>query len=94
MAYESGLRTKFRQALKIALAAHFTAATEADDLTITIPFEDGQLDGPQERNIGCVWFDSVRPHRNDWNNWINRIDRHRTRQNRRHVTCALCVYRA
>lgn len=61
MASES-LRTRFRHALQIALAAHFKAAG------LDIAFEGGVIEGPQERNIGCVWFDSKRPQGRDGNN--------------------------
>jgi len=57
-----GLRSQFRRALQIALAAHFTAAG------LELEFEGGTIEGPQERDIGCVWIDTVRPHRADWNN--------------------------
>jgi len=62
VAFEQGFRTKFRKALQIHLSAFFTAAE------LPIAFEDGLLEGPQERDVGCVWFDNVRPHRADWNN--------------------------
>lgn len=32
------------------------------------PIEGGVLEGPQDRHVGCVWFDTVRPHRSDANN--------------------------
>lgn len=56
------LRGKFRKALQVHLAAHFKAAG------LELPFEGGVIEGPQERDVGCVWFDTVRPHRADWNN--------------------------
>ena len=63
MASEPSLRTKFRQALQIALAAHFKAAG------LEIAFEPGIIEGPQsDRDIGCVWFDSKRPQARDGNN--------------------------
>lgn len=62
MASES-LRGKFRRALRIALEAHFAAADRA------ITFESGELTGQQsDRDVGCVWFDSKRPHSRDGNN--------------------------
>ena len=61
MASES-LRTKFRHALQISLAEYFKNAG------LDVPFEGGVIEGPQERNIGCVWFDSKRPQGRDGNN--------------------------
>lgn len=62
MASES-LRGTFRRALQVALQKHFADA----DLAIT--FEPGEMTGPQaDRDIGCVWFDSKRPHARDGNN--------------------------
>lgn len=49
------LRGRFRNALRIALKAHFDAAG------LPIDFEAGQISGPQsDRDIGCVWFDLKR----------------------------------
>lgn len=63
MAAEASLRTKFRQALQVALAMHFESAG------LAIEFEAGVIEGPQtDRDIGCVWFDSKRPHSRDGNN--------------------------
>ncbi len=59
----SSLRTKFRQALQIALAKHFKSAG------LSIEFQGGVIEGPQtDRDIGCVWFDSKRPQGRDGNN--------------------------
>jgi len=60
--FESGIRTRFRKALQVALAAHFATTP------LPIEFVDGELVGKQERDIGCVWFDNKVPHRADWNN--------------------------
>lgn len=61
--FDPGVRTRFRKALQIALAAWFKANTP-----LSIEFVDGELTGKQELDIGCVWFDNKVPHRNDWNN--------------------------
>lgn len=63
MADERSHRTKFRHALQTALAKHFK------DAGLEIAFEPGRLEGPStDRDIGCVWFDSKRPHGRDGNN--------------------------
>lgn len=62
MATETGLRTQFRRALQTALERHF--ATEG----LAINFEPGAIEGPQERDVGCVWFDMKRLDGRDTNN--------------------------
>ena len=37
-------------------------------LEVPFPMEGGVLNGKQDRHVGCVWFDTVRPHRVDRNN--------------------------
>lgn len=61
--YEPGVRSRFRAALQVALAAWFKANTQWE-----IEFVAGEITGKQERQIGCVWFDNKVPHRSDWNN--------------------------
>jgi hypothetical protein len=63
VASEPSLRTKFRQALQVALAAHFKQAG------LEIAFEAGIIEGPQQDlDIGCVWFEGKRPQGRDSNN--------------------------
>ena len=63
MAVEPSLRTKFRRALEVAVAAHFKAAGDE------IPFEGGEIGGPQlDRDVGCVWFEGKRRSGRDGNN--------------------------
>lgn len=62
MAFASGIRTRYRQALQVHLAAHFAA------LELPMKFEAGELTGRQDLDVGCVWFDNKAPHRADWNN--------------------------
>ena len=62
MAFDAGIRTRYRQALQVALAAHF-ATTD-----LPIPFHAGEITGRQEVDVGCVWFDNKTPHKADWNN--------------------------
>jgi hypothetical protein len=58
-----GLRTTFRRALQIALAAHFKTAG------LEIEFQGGVIEGPQsDRDIGCVWWEGKRPSARDGNN--------------------------
>lgn len=45
------------------LSDFFSEAVESP-----FPFEGGVLEGPQDRHVGCVWFDTVRPNRVDRNN--------------------------
>jgi hypothetical protein len=56
-------RTIFRTALMKYLSDYVGAQVEAP-----FPMEGGVLEGPQDRHVGCVWFDTVRPHRSDANN--------------------------
>ena len=60
---DPSVRSAFRKALQKYLSDFFSAAREAPFV-----FEGGVLEGPQERHVGCVWFDTVRPHRSDANN--------------------------
>lgn len=63
MASDPSLRTQFRRALQIALAAYFEAQE------VPIAFEAGVIEGPQsDRDIGCVWFEGKRPQGRDSNN--------------------------
>ncbi len=61
--FDPGVRSRFRMALQVALAAWFKANTKLE-----LSFEDGEITGKQERDIGCAWFDNKVPHRQDWNN--------------------------
>lgn len=62
MAAEPSLRTKFRRALQTALAKHFA------DQGLDIDFQGGVIEGPQDRDIACVWVDSKRYSAKDGNN--------------------------
>jgi len=62
VAFESGIRTRYRQALQVALAAHFAS------VELPIEFVAGELVGRQEVDVGCAWLDNKTPHRLDGNN--------------------------
>ena len=57
-----GVRSRFRQALQLALAAHFA------ELEFPIEFHAGEIVGRSEVDVGCVWWDNKVPHRVDGNN--------------------------
>ena len=46
----NGIRTRYRQALQVALAAHFAS------VELPIEFQAGELTGRQQLDVGCVWF--------------------------------------
>jgi hypothetical protein len=62
VAFEAGIRTRYREALQVALAAHFAS------VELPIEFQAGEITGRQELDVGCVWFDNKTPHKADWNN--------------------------
>lgn len=58
MADDSSFRTQFRQALQKAL--HLQLLDESGSKLEVV---GGQLQGPQERDIACVWWDRKTPFR-------------------------------
>lgn len=58
MPAEASERTKFRRALQAALAEQLV-----DEHDRALEVTGGMLDGPQERDIACVWWAGKRPHR-------------------------------
>lgn len=62
----SGVRSRYRRALQLALKDRIFDANGDK-----IEFEGGQLDPPQERDIGCVWWEGKRPQARDGNNEEN-----------------------
>lgn len=58
MASEPSERTKFRRALQKAL--HETLRDENGE---KLEVRGARLEGPQERDIACVWWTGKRPHR-------------------------------
>jgi hypothetical protein len=57
------IRTKYVRALRVALQKHYESA----GLPISFQLGEIQALSPQDRDIGCVWFEGKRPHR-DANN--------------------------